>query len=146
MLWPTCTFLILLRMSLNVVLICRMWQVFRACFIGYFKLGDSQSNGWTAMRTHLCQSACVCVCVFTWVLPAFTVREYNNWQQADSGHCLKLFLKCMNFFNTFKLSHMEKSLKLPLLLRLKFKGNSSKPKNDNNLLLSAHPKGNHSQK
>lgn len=21
--------------------ICRMWQVFRACFIGYFKLGDS---------------------------------------------------------------------------------------------------------
>lgn len=100
------------------------------------------------MAGQLCALICASprVCVFTWVLPAFTVREYNNWQQADSGHCLKLFLKCMNFFNTFKLNHMEKSLKLPLLLRLKFKGNSSKPKNDNNLLLSAHPKGNHSQK
>lgn len=82
------------------------------------------------MAGQLCALICASprVCVFTWVLPAFTVREYNNWQQADSGHCLKLFLKCMNFFNTFKLSHMEKSLKLPLLLRLSLRAILASPK------------------
>lgn len=33
--------------------VCRVWQVFLACLLGHFKLGDSQSNGWTPIPTHL---------------------------------------------------------------------------------------------
>lgn len=101
MLWPTCTFLILLRMSLNVVLIGLQY----AGCDRYFVLASlatlnlvtaSQMAGQLCALICASPRMCVRVCVFTWVLPAFTVREHNNWQQADSGHCLKLFLKCMN--------------------------------------------------
>lgn len=67
--WPTATFHILPGMSVNAPLrqlmltICGTWQVFLACFIGYFKLGDSYSNDQTVMCTHLCRYVCMCVSV-----------------------------------------------------------------------------------